>query len=183
MDSQSGQIHALPLQQRRRSVHSDRPGPDTVANQRNDMGNTPLMVAVVALANAAASHLPTIITTTIGTTTNTTTTTGTTTTTPTTGYSGLASSSYSDSTNSRISGSVSSKRTDILALIHSPKLNINLQDLESGYTVLHKCIYHGCLEMAVKILQFRPDADLTIKDKEGYTCLDLLNVSINTIHI
>ncbi|KAH6601905.1 hypothetical protein BASA61_001655 [Batrachochytrium salamandrivorans] len=177
MDSQSGQIHALPLQQRRRSVHSDRPGPDTVANQRNDMGNTPLMVAVVALANAAASHLPTIITTTIGTTTNTTTTTGTTTTTPTTGYSGLASSSYSDSTNSRISGSVSSKRTDILALIHSPKLNINLQDLESGYTVLHKCIYHGCLEMAVKILQFRPDADLTIKDKEGYTCLDLLNMT------
>ncbi|KAH6563049.1 hypothetical protein BASA62_008794 [Batrachochytrium salamandrivorans] len=171
MDSQSGQIHALPLQQRRRSVHSDRPGPDTVANQRNDMGNTPLMVAVVALANAAASHLPTIITTMdyceyyyyYGTTT--------------TGYSGLASSSYSDSTNSRTSGSVSSKRTDILALIHSPKLNINLQDLESGYTVLHKCIYHGCLEIAVKILQFRPDADLTIKDKEGYTCLDLLNMT------
>ncbi|KAJ8330053.1 hypothetical protein QVD99_003207 [Batrachochytrium dendrobatidis] len=71
-----------------------------------------------------------------------------------------------------------SKRASILALAESRKLNINLQDLESGYTVLHKCIYHGNLDIFLKILQLRPDANLGIKDKEGCTCLDLLNITM-----
>eukprot|EP00842_Homolaphlyctis_polyrhiza_P001685 jgi/Hompol1/2517/HPOL_000072-RA len=63
-------------------------------------------------------------------------------------------------------------------LVTSPKTNINLQDLESGSTVLHKCLYNGHLTVALFILRSRPDVDLSIKDKEGLTCLDLLNMTM-----
>jgi len=59
---------------------------------------------------------------------------------------------------------------------------VNLQDLESGYTALHYCLYHGKLQFTIDILKFRrTDCNLALKDKEGMTCFDLLNTSFKTL--
>jgi len=69
-------------------------------------------------------------------------------------------------------------RNIIDALINSYKVNINAQDKESGYTLLHKCFYHGELKIAYKILCERRDVDLEIRDREGNTCLDVLDLTL-----
>lgn len=56
--------------------------------------------------------------------------------------------------------------------------NFNIQDLESGYTALHKCFLEGNLLLAIEILRKSPD--LYLRDKEGYNCIDLLFSTIKT---
>ncbi|ORY44469.1 RCC1/BLIP-II protein [Rhizoclosmatium globosum] len=60
----------------------------------------------------------------------------------------------------------------------SKDVDVNALD-ESGGTVLHRTLYDGSLQLALNVLQRRPDADLTVRDKDGNTCLDLLDLSIN----
>ncbi|KAI8822393.1 uncharacterized protein EV422DRAFT_396866 [Fimicolochytrium jonesii] len=59
-------------------------------------------------------------------------------------------------------------------LLESAKVNVNLQDVESGYTPLHRALYDGNIWMALLLLQTRSDCDLMLTDREGNTCLDLL---------
>ncbi|KND02644.1 uncharacterized protein SPPG_01731 [Spizellomyces punctatus DAOM BR117] len=65
-------------------------------------------------------------------------------------------------------------------ILQCPKLNVNVQDTESGYTALHKALYDGNLSLALHILRQREDCDLTIRDREGNTCLGLLVSTIES---
>ncbi|KAL0087569.1 ankyrin repeat-containing domain protein [Phycomyces blakesleeanus] len=47
-------------------------------------------------------------------------------------------------------------------LIECPMVNINLQDLESGWTALHRALYLGRIEIALLLVQ-REGCDLSIK--------------------
>jgi ankyrin repeat protein len=53
--------------------------------------------------------------------------------------------------------------------------NINSQDLESGYTALHKCLLKGQLQIALLILD-KVDVDYGVEDNEGLDFLEMLNV-------
>jgi hypothetical protein len=66
-------------------------------------------------------------------------------------------------------------REIVQALLICRKVDVNAVDWESGYTALHKALYNGDLDMALSIIKVRPDCDFTVRDKEGLTCLDLLN--------
>ncbi|RKO83866.1 regulator of chromosome condensation 1/beta-lactamase-inhibitor protein II [Blyttiomyces helicus] len=66
----------------------------------------------------------------------------------------------------------------VAVLLACPRVNVNAQDRESGYTVLHKALYHGNLDLALLILRER-SCDLSIRDKEGNTPLDLVNSTID----
>lgn len=63
-------------------------------------------------------------------------------------------------------------------LLKHPKLNPNLTQTESGWTVMHQCLYSGKLVLALGLLKARPDTDLLVRDKEGIRCLELLNVRL-----
>ncbi|TPX64968.1 hypothetical protein SpCBS45565_g05506 [Spizellomyces sp. 'palustris'] len=65
-------------------------------------------------------------------------------------------------------------------ILQCPKLNVNMQDTESGYTALHKALYDGNLSLALHLLRQREDCDLTIRDREGNTCLGLLVSTIES---
>lgn len=57
-------------------------------------------------------------------------------------------------------------------------IHANLSDLESGWTPLHRALYHGNLRFA-KILISQLGCELNIKDHEGLTAFDLYNLTIN----
>ena len=95
--------------------------------------------------------------------------------------------------NTALHVAVSLGNVDMLETLLSqcPRLNVNLQEYESGYTVLHKvllfsslnlifqALYSGNLSMALSILRIRgADVDLNLRDFEGNTCLDLMNVRL-----
>ncbi|KAJ3151079.1 hypothetical protein HDU89_002291 [Geranomyces variabilis] len=66
----------------------------------------------------------------------------------------------------------------IRTLLQCSKIAVNVADAESGYTPLHKALYAGELSLALMMLRMRPDSDLTAKDREGNTPLDLLMATI-----
>lgn len=57
--------------------------------------------------------------------------------------------------------------------------DVNMQDSESGYTSLHKSLYSGQLLVTLCLLK-SGRCNLAIRDKEGLTCFDLLNVQQNS---
>ncbi|KAI0041827.1 hypothetical protein FA95DRAFT_1639827 [Auriscalpium vulgare] len=63
-----------------------------------------------------------------------------------------------------------------MVLAH-PAVQVNLFDLESHWTALHRALYHGNLTAAVLLLQ-RPDTDASLTDLEGYTAFDLYNTTV-----
>ncbi|KAI9096469.1 regulator of chromosome condensation 1/beta-lactamase-inhibitor protein II [Phlyctochytrium arcticum] len=63
-------------------------------------------------------------------------------------------------------------------ILACPRVNVNVQDSESGYTALHKAFYDGNVELAMRIIELREDCDLSIRDKEEKSCFDLLAASI-----
>jgi hypothetical protein len=66
---------------------------------------------------------------------------------------------------------------DFLAtLLAHPHINVNATDSESGYTPLHRAMWSGNLRAARALLE-RADTDLSIKDAEGLTAMDLYNSS------
>lgn len=64
------------------------------------------------------------------------------------------------------------------ALLSHPSINVNLGDLESGWTALHRALYNGNLLICLTLLR-RNDVDIRAKDFEGLTPFDLFN---GTIH-
>ncbi|KAJ3037498.1 hypothetical protein HK097_003495, partial [Rhizophlyctis rosea] len=77
---------------------------------------------------------------------------------------------------------VSLGNVDIVeTLLKDRRVNVNAQDLESGWTALHRALYNGALSLSLTILRLRKDCDLSIRDKEGNTCLFLLNSTIDQI--
>eukprot|EP00002_Diphylleia_rotans_P031365 TRINITY_DN6512_c0_g1_i13.p1 TRINITY_DN6512_c0_g1~~TRINITY_DN6512_c0_g1_i13.p1 ORF type:complete len:1361 (+),score=283.76 TRINITY_DN6512_c0_g1_i13:99-4181(+) len=60
----------------------------------------------------------------------------------------------------------------VKALIHACPKSIDLQDLESGWTALHRAIYYGHYTVAITLI--RQGADLFIRDNTGVTCFELL---------
>ncbi|KAJ7461488.1 hypothetical protein FB451DRAFT_1404722 [Mycena latifolia] len=65
----------------------------------------------------------------------------------------------------------------VKALLRHPLINVNLADVESHWTPLHRALYHGNLAAALLLLQ-RPDIDISLKDLEGHTAFDLYNSTI-----
>jgi hypothetical protein len=59
-------------------------------------------------------------------------------------------------------------------LLHHPQIQINLQDIESGWTALHRSLWVGNLR-AARELMGRNDIDLGLKDYEGFTAFDVFN--------
>ncbi|KAI9333590.1 hypothetical protein BDR26DRAFT_937417 [Obelidium mucronatum] len=50
------------------------------------------------------------------------------------------------------------------------------QDDESRFSALHRALYDGSLRIALCILRACPDFDVSVRDAEGNTCFDLLDV-------
>ena len=59
-------------------------------------------------------------------------------------------------------------------LLHHPQIQINLADLESGWTPLHRALWVGNLR-AARELMGRNEIDLGLKDYEGFTAFDVFN--------
>ncbi|KAK0206059.1 hypothetical protein DFS33DRAFT_1312033 [Desarmillaria ectypa] len=62
-------------------------------------------------------------------------------------------------------------------LLRHPAINVNVQDVESHWTPLHRALFHGNLGAALLLLQ-RPDIDISLKDFEGYTAFELYNSTV-----
>ncbi|KAI8971962.1 hypothetical protein BDF20DRAFT_915702 [Mycotypha africana] len=62
-------------------------------------------------------------------------------------------------------------------LIDCPNVNVNLCDLENGWTALHRCLYLGNIEIAIMLMQ-RDDIDVGLKDYEGLTAFELYNSTV-----
>ncbi|KAF4593586.1 hypothetical protein EYR40_008373 [Pleurotus pulmonarius] len=63
------------------------------------------------------------------------------------------------------------------ALLAHPGINVNMCDVESHWTPLHRALYNGNLTAALLLLR-RQDIDVNIKDFEGYTAFDLHNSTV-----
>ncbi|KAF8886287.1 regulator of chromosome condensation 1/beta-lactamase-inhibitor protein II [Infundibulicybe gibba] len=63
-------------------------------------------------------------------------------------------------------------------LLRHPAINVNIPDVESHWTPLHRALYHANIPAAILLLQ-RTDTDTFLKDIDGYTAIDLYN---STIH-
>ncbi|CAO1636595.1 unnamed protein product [Sympodiomycopsis kandeliae] len=63
------------------------------------------------------------------------------------------------------------------AILAHPSCNINAQDAESGWTPLHRALYHGNLNHALTLL-CHSAIDVRIKDLEGLTPFDLYNSTV-----
>ncbi|KAF9161703.1 hypothetical protein DFQ26_004223 [Actinomortierella ambigua] len=57
-------------------------------------------------------------------------------------------------------------------LLQHPKIDVNVKDLESGWTALHRALYHGYLRIALALLAHK-DIDPTVEDKDKNTATDL----------
>lgn len=63
-------------------------------------------------------------------------------------------------------------------LLRHPMINVNLADVESHWTPLHRALYHANFPAALLLLQ-RSDTDKSLQDLEGYTAFDLYNSTLN----
>ncbi|KAJ3069923.1 hypothetical protein HDU98_007031 [Podochytrium sp. JEL0797] len=76
-----------------------------------------------------------------------------------------------------------SRNKSIIAAVldNSPReWPVNTLDPESGGTVLHWALYEGLLEIALLLLNSRSDLDLLLRDNEGCTCFDLLDLTFDS---
>lgn len=67
-------------------------------------------------------------------------------------------------------------------LLRNPNISVNFQDLESGYTALHRALFVGNLRAARDLL-LRGDIDPSIKDWEGMTAYDLYNGTVDGVSV
>ncbi|KAG0230936.1 hypothetical protein BGW42_000587 [Actinomortierella wolfii] len=65
-------------------------------------------------------------------------------------------------------------------LLEHPKIDVNLKDLESGWTALHRALYRGYLRIALALLAHK-NIDPTIEDKDKNTAIDLYLASTPSI--
>lgn len=61
-------------------------------------------------------------------------------------------------------------------------ININLQDVESGWTALHRALWVGNLA-AARMLLAEDKIDASVKDFEGLTCWDLYNSTVEGVSL
>ncbi|KAJ7256495.1 hypothetical protein B0H12DRAFT_1112353 [Mycena haematopus] len=66
----------------------------------------------------------------------------------------------------------------VRALLKHPSINVNLPDVESHFTALHRALYNGNLAAALLLLQ-RSDIEISLKDLEGHTAFDLYNTTVH----
>ncbi|GAA97267.1 uncharacterized protein L969DRAFT_91886 [Mixia osmundae IAM 14324] len=64
------------------------------------------------------------------------------------------------------------------ALLVNSNVNVNLQDTESGWTALHRALYHANLN-AARALIAHENIDLRLRDNEGLTAFDLYNTTVD----
>lgn len=62
-------------------------------------------------------------------------------------------------------------------LLANPHIDVNLRDVESGWTPLHRALWTGNIYAASQ-LAARADTRFDLKDPEGYTAFDLYNSTI-----
>lgn len=70
----------------------------------------------------------------------------------------------------------------LLESLPKSNLQVNAQDLESGWTALHRALYVGNLAGA-RMLLAEERIDPRIKDGEGLTCFDLYNSTVEGVSI
>ena len=63
------------------------------------------------------------------------------------------------------------------ALLACPITNVNVRDVESGWTALHRALYHANLA-AARALIAHPQIQLASVDNEGLTAFDLYNGTV-----
>ncbi|KIO26840.1 hypothetical protein M407DRAFT_23900 [Tulasnella calospora MUT 4182] len=63
------------------------------------------------------------------------------------------------------------------AVLAHPYIDVNLRDLESGWTALHRALWCGNLSAAMMLMS-RTDLQLELRDNEGYTAFDLYNSTV-----
>ncbi|KAF9527809.1 hypothetical protein CPB83DRAFT_894990 [Crepidotus variabilis] len=66
----------------------------------------------------------------------------------------------------------------VRALLKHPQIDVNLPDIESQWTPLHRALYSANFPAALLLLQ-RSEVDSSLKDLEGYTAFDLYNSTLN----
>ncbi|KAL5530926.1 hypothetical protein ACEPAG_3802 [Sanghuangporus baumii] len=62
-------------------------------------------------------------------------------------------------------------------LLSHPRIDVNIHDLESRWTALHRALYVANIPACVLLLQ-RADIDVSLKDFEGYTAFDVYNSTV-----
>ncbi|KAG9084394.1 hypothetical protein FRC06_004100, partial [Ceratobasidium sp. 370] len=67
--------------------------------------------------------------------------------------------------------------TRALLALPSAQIDVNAQDIESGWTALHRALYAGNLPAAILLL-VRSDIDTGIRDLEGMTSFDVYNATV-----
>ena len=74
---------------------------------------------------------------------------------------------------------ISTSNMELIKLLLKFKryIDINAKDLESGYTVMHKALLKGEIKLAISLLR-EFTIDTKVRDHEGLTCLELLQVLI-----
>ena len=66
----------------------------------------------------------------------------------------------------------------VKSLVAVESVNVNIQDQESGWTPLHRALYHGFIQIA-SILLTRADIDVSIRDRENLAAFQLYNVVLS----
>ncbi|XP_050296908.1 inhibitor of Bruton tyrosine kinase [Anthonomus grandis grandis] len=62
-------------------------------------------------------------------------------------------------------------RTDLVRwLVENRRANVNVKDRESGYTALHRSMFHGKIDTAVELIKL--GASLTVQDSDSLTYLE-----------
>ncbi|KAF8653250.1 hypothetical protein AX16_004048 [Volvariella volvacea WC 439] len=62
-------------------------------------------------------------------------------------------------------------------LLAHPSIEVNLPDMESRWTPLHRALYNANIQAALLLLQ-RSDIDMSVRDYEGITSFELYNMTI-----
>ena len=66
----------------------------------------------------------------------------------------------------------------VQALVDCPAVDVGIQDLESGWTALHRALYYGNIACAQVIIASRGRETIKAKDKEGFSPFDVLNSTV-----
>jgi hypothetical protein len=68
----------------------------------------------------------------------------------------------------------------VQCLLRHQQIAVNIQDVENGYTALHRALYAGNVRAARDLLA-RHDTDVGVKDAEGMTAFDVFNSTVEGV--
>ncbi|KAF8934025.1 hypothetical protein EDD21DRAFT_366830 [Dissophora ornata] len=72
---------------------------------------------------------------------------------------------------------VTNNLDQVRTLLKHPKIDVNLKDLESGWTALHRALYLGHLRIAILLIQHK-DINMAIEDKDRNTAVDICQATL-----